>query len=314
MTKRVGKLRAEVVPIAGADRRLKRVVVRVGSRLDLGDTAELRESAEERSPRIGWRRSARQDLIDVVSVDQLTRLVSYVANLQHDPPRNLVLCVHTEILHVRRPQILVHGVGGERRLRRRAPKDELVRLHDHQTWIAYAEDRGGAARVSRNTTSRIRTCAVINEKVAIDDVVENTIVCADDELSAALRGEGEPETRSEIVVVSRVQRVNVLADYRYATRRCRQEDRNGLAASRVHPTVIRIAHAVIDVQTRRRLPVVLRPRLERVHVIIALRVTGGNRSSAGLDISADEVRQRPLNGAEACVTRPRAGASVKREG
>src|SRR5215831_11185021 len=71
VTERVGELRAEVVPTAGADRQLERVVARICSGLDFSDPPELREPAEERPSGIGGRRRAGQDLIDIVRVDKL---------------------------------------------------------------------------------------------------------------------------------------------------------------------------------------------------------------------------------------------------
>src|SRR5262245_13917136 len=82
----------------------------------------------------------------------------------------------------------------------------------------------------------------------------------------------------------------------------------------MHPTIIGVAQPVIEIQTWRRLPVVLRPPLERVHIKIALWVASGDGTVARGYIAGDEVSQSPLRRAEAAVVGPGAGASVKREG
>ena len=85
---------------------------------------------------------------------------------------------------------------------------------------------------------------------------------ADHPLTAPLGSEGEAETGCEVVVISRIQRVEVLADDGQTAGRRRQENCDGLVAYRVQPAVVGVAQPVIDVEARRRLPVILRPPLE----------------------------------------------------
>ena len=194
--------------------------------------------------------------------DQLASLVAHIGELQEDVLGHLILHVQSVILDVGRPQILVDAVDGKGWLRRGASKNELVLFHDHQIGIPDAEDGGRAGRLARNSAPRIRAGAVVNKQVAIDNVVVDAVVTADHPLAAPLGSEGEAETGGEVVVISRIQRVEVLADDGQTAGRRRQENRDGLVAYSVQPAVVGVAQPVIDVEARRRLPVILRPPLE----------------------------------------------------
>src|SRR6266498_95245 len=191
VSERVGELRAEVAPARRAQRDLQRIVARIGPRLDL---------------------------IDVVCVDELARLIADVTDGQASIPRHLKLRVNAEVLHVRRPQVLVDGEDGERRSWRCAGEDGHASLDGIRACairtcarIAGVEDRRRAGRLTRNAASSVRTGAIIDKQVAVDDVVVDAVMAAKYQIATAPRRVREAETRGEVVVVRRIKGIDVLA-------------------------------------------------------------------------------------------------------
>src|SRR5262245_11106451 len=216
VSERVGELRAEVAPTRGAQRDLQRIVARIGPRLDLGDAAELWELPEERTPRVRRRRRARRYLVDVVVINQLARLIADVTDGQERIPRHLKLRINAEVLHVRRPQILVDGEDGERRVWRCAAEGGYASLDGKRAGairsgarIAGVEDWRRASRLTRNAASRVRTRAIIDKQVAVDDVVVDAVMAANYQIAAAPGRVRKAETRGEVVVVRRIERINI---------------------------------------------------------------------------------------------------------
>src|SRR5437016_5892655 len=116
----ISDLACQVVETSGTQRRLQRVVLRVGRGLEKRNACNIREQPVVRPVRLkvlqglaGWING----LVDVALIGQLAALASYVSNLDHGEPGQLPLDIQVEVLNVRRTQILAHAERAKRRLR-----------------------------------------------------------------------------------------------------------------------------------------------------------------------------------------------------
>src|SRR5260370_24924869 len=190
-----------------------------------------------------------------------------IARLEKRSLRQLALDIEIEVLHVRRAEILAHAEGSEGRRGRRRAEDRHARLKDYITHRQRI-NRTVTARISMDTRrATIGQPCVGNKEIQRRHIVENAVAATDHRLAAALRCKREPEARSEIIEVLRIERIDVLAWCEEAL--SGNKVRDAVFGVMQH-TVIGIAHTEVNTQLLRNLERVMHPPVERILIVITL--------------------------------------------